>query len=272
MRPRATRVSEGSHDMGHGMGHDLGRNIAFLTRLRQIADACEPGAECPTSALALFNIYLARLYARLDIGQSNRPTHKARAEADSTLAELRLDVLRIEVASARVCADVFAAIRYHIEMARRALAIRITRDDDTQDDWLDGAAVRPSATVLIFDARFRVARHDRMLPLAKELEKVCADVRKTLHASLVALQWIWCPELACKLPSPCGRVEKSQRDFSGRGHARAAPHPEICSVQSNQTARFPARKFRPSRKGRVRKAKGRPVEPDALSGVVPSCQ
>ena len=140
--------------MGHGMGHDLGRNIAFLTRLRQIADACEPGAECPTSALALFNIYLARLYARLDIGQSNRPTHKARAEADSTLAELRLDVLRIEVASARVCADVFAAIRYHIEMARRALAIRITRDDDTQDDWLDGAAVRPSATVLIFDGRF----------------------------------------------------------------------------------------------------------------------
>ena len=151
--------------MGHGMGHDLGRNIAFLTRLRQIADACEPGAECPTSALALFNIYLARLYARLDIGQSNRPTHKARAEADSTLAELRLDVLRIEVASARVCADVFAAIRYHIEMARRALAIRITRDDDTQDDWLDGAAVRPSATVLIFDRHFRGARHDRMLPL-----------------------------------------------------------------------------------------------------------
>ena len=138
----------------------MGRNIAFLTRLRQIADACEPGAECPTSAVALFNIYLARLYARLDIGQSNRPTHKARAEADSTLAELRLDVLRIEVASARVCADVFAAIRYHIEMARRALAIRITRDDDTQDDWLDGAAVRPSATVLIFDSAFsrRTAR------------------------------------------------------------------------------------------------------------------
>jgi hypothetical protein len=154
---RATRDSEGSHDMG--------RNIAFLTRLRQIADACEPGAECPASAVALFNIYLARLYARLDIGQSNRPTHKARAEADSTLAELRFDVLRIEVASAGACADVFAAIRYHIEMARRALAIRITCDDDTQDDWFDGATVRPSATVLIFDAHFRGARHDRMLPL-----------------------------------------------------------------------------------------------------------
>ena len=143
----------------------MGRNTAFLTRLRQIADACEPGAKCPASAIALFNIYLARLYARLDIGRSNRPTHKARAEADVTLAELRFDVLRIEVASAGACADVFAAIRYHIEMARRALAIRMTRDDDTQNARLDDAAVRPSATVLIFDARFRGARHDRMLPL-----------------------------------------------------------------------------------------------------------
>jgi hypothetical protein len=151
--------------MGHDMGHDLGRNIAFLTRLRQIADACEPGAACPASAIALFNIYLARLYARLDIGQSNRPTHKARAEADITLAELRFDVLRIEVASAGACATVFAAIRYHIEMARRALAIRITCDNDTQDDWRDGATDRLSATVLIFDARFHGARHDRMLPL-----------------------------------------------------------------------------------------------------------
>jgi hypothetical protein len=141
------------------------RNIAFLTRLRQIADECAPGDKCPASAVALFNIYLARLYAELNIGQSNRPTTKAKAQADSTLADLRLDVLRIEVASTGACAVVFAAIRYLIEMARRALAIRITCDDDTQDDWPDGAAVRPSATVLIFDERFRGARHDGMLPL-----------------------------------------------------------------------------------------------------------
>jgi len=140
------------------------RNIAFLTRLRQIADECAPGDKCPASAVALFNIYLARLYGELNIGQSNRPTTKAKAEADGTLADLRLDVLRIEVASTGACAVAFAAIRYLIEMARRALAIRITCDDDTQDDWPDGTIAddrQPSATVLVFDARCRGARHDR---------------------------------------------------------------------------------------------------------------
>jgi hypothetical protein len=158
MRTRAKRDSEGSRDMC--------RNIAFLTRLRQIADECAPGEKCPASAVALFNIYLARLYAELNIGQSNRPTTKAKAEADSALAELRLDVLRIEVASTGACAVVFAAIRYLIEMARRALAIRITCDDDTQDDWPDGTIADdrpPLATVLVFDARF--SRHDRTLSL-----------------------------------------------------------------------------------------------------------
>jgi hypothetical protein len=161
MRPRVKRDSEGSRDMC--------RNIAFLTRLRQIADECAPGDKCPASAVALFNIYLARLYAELNIGQSNRPTTKAKAEADSTLADLRLDVLRIEVASTGACAVVFAAIRDHIEMARRALAIRITCDDDTQDDWPDGTIAddQPlSATVLVFDARFRGPRHDRTPSLA----------------------------------------------------------------------------------------------------------
>ena len=144
------------------------RNIAFLTRLRQIADECAPGDKCPASAVALFNIYLARLYAELNIGQSNRPTNKAKMEADSTLADLRLDVLRIEVASTGACAVVFAAIRYLIEMARRALAIRITCDEGTQDDWSDGTMAGdrpPSATVLVFDARFCGARYDRTLSL-----------------------------------------------------------------------------------------------------------
>ena len=93
---------------------------------------------------------------------ANRPATKAKAEADSTLAELRLDVLRIEVASAGACATVFAAIRYHIEMARRALAIRITCDDDAQDDWPDDMITDdrpPSATVLVFNTRFRGVRH-----------------------------------------------------------------------------------------------------------------
>ena len=157
MRPRAERDNEGNRDMC--------RNIAFLTRLRQIADECAPGDKCPASAVVLFNIYLARLYAELNIGRSNRPTTQAKAEADSTLADLRLDVLRIEVASTGACAVVFAAIRYLIEMARRALAIRITCDDDTRDDWLDGATVRPSASVLILDTHFRGARHDRTLSL-----------------------------------------------------------------------------------------------------------
>jgi hypothetical protein len=160
MRPRAKRDSEGSRDMC--------RNIAFLTRRRQIADECAPGDKCPASAIALFNIYLARLYAESNIGRSNRPTTIAKAKADTTLAELRLDVLRIEVASTGACAVVFAAIRYLIEMARRALAIRITSDDDTQDDWPDGTIADdwpPSATVLVFGVRFRSVRHDRMLSL-----------------------------------------------------------------------------------------------------------
>jgi hypothetical protein len=144
------------------------RNIAFLTRLRQIADECAPGDQCPASAIALFNIYLSRLYAELNIGQSNRPTTKTKAEADSTLADLRLEVLRTEVASTGVHAVVFAATRYLIEMARRALAIRITCDDYTQGNWPDGTSADdrpPSATVLVFDVRFRGTRHERTLSL-----------------------------------------------------------------------------------------------------------
>jgi len=136
----------------------MSQNIAFLTRLRQIAEESPPCDRCPPGAVSLFNIYLGRLYAQLDIGQSNRPTMRAKAQADSTLAALRIDVLRTEVAASNASAAVFAAIRYQIEMARRVLAIRITSDEDSPDALSDGRAAGLSATLVAFDVRLRARR------------------------------------------------------------------------------------------------------------------
>jgi hypothetical protein len=103
-------------------------NVAFLRRLRQIVSEAASREERNDQALALFNSYRKRLYSQLGIGPSNRPTGTAKAYVDRVLADLRLKVLEAEVWAVDSSAAVFTTVRHRIEMARRALAIRIVED------------------------------------------------------------------------------------------------------------------------------------------------
>src|SRR5262249_33075137 len=67
----------------------MSENAAFLLRLHRIADERALCDECTMRSIALFNLYRTRLYARLGIGSSNRPTTQAKALADHALADLR---------------------------------------------------------------------------------------------------------------------------------------------------------------------------------------
>jgi hypothetical protein len=106
-------------------------HVTLLIRLGQIAGehcSCEERA---SHALALVNAYTARLYARVGISPSNRLAMSTRSFADQTLADLRREILSVEVHAADSCRRVFTAVRHRIEMARRVLASRIVDEDAT---------------------------------------------------------------------------------------------------------------------------------------------
>ena len=71
-----------------------------------------------------------------------RVPKRAKAMATDTLDDLRLKVLKAEIAAPAATAAIFATARYRIEMVRRALEIRIVDDEAaatpsrlaTQDD------------------------------------------------------------------------------------------------------------------------------------------
>ncbi|MFZ3349711.1 MAG: hypothetical protein WA268_02430 [Xanthobacteraceae bacterium] len=104
------------------------RNVALLTRLEQIAAQPCPCEERAAYALTLIKADIARLYAWLGIGASNRIDIKAKVFADNRLADLRNRVLRTEVHTPAPSRPIFTAVRHHIEMIRRVLASRIAED------------------------------------------------------------------------------------------------------------------------------------------------
>ncbi len=79
-------------------------------------------------ALTLIKADIARLYAWLGIGASNRIDIKAKVFADNRLADLRNRVLRTEVNASAPSRPIFTAVRHHIEMIRRVLASRIAEN------------------------------------------------------------------------------------------------------------------------------------------------
>jgi hypothetical protein len=101
------------------------RNVALLTRLEQIAAQPCPCEERTACALTLVKADIARLYARLGIGASNRIDSKAKSFADDKLADLRNRVLAAEMHTPGPPRPVFTAVRHRIEMIRRVLASRI---------------------------------------------------------------------------------------------------------------------------------------------------
>ena len=105
-----------------------GMNDAFLTRLSQIIDEAAPDAARAAVAVALVDAYRHSLYGRLRIGASRRPTTQAKDQAKDALDDLRLKVLRAELAAPAGAARIYLLARQRIEMARRALALCIIDD------------------------------------------------------------------------------------------------------------------------------------------------
>jgi hypothetical protein len=123
----------------------MNKSGSLVVSLRRIAeDTSQP--DRIAQAFALFDAYKAALYRQHDIGPCNRPARLAKAEADRALADLRSDVLRAEIAAAAPAVIILTAVRHRIEMARRALAIRIVAEAGaTLLQEFGGSATDPGA-------------------------------------------------------------------------------------------------------------------------------
>jgi hypothetical protein len=97
----------------------------FMSRLRQIiADAdCD---DATSLALNMFRSYKRDLYEEFEIRSANRLPRTVKAQVNDLLAELRLEVLRAEFEASELSPmrTICSAVRWDIDMARRALALR----------------------------------------------------------------------------------------------------------------------------------------------------
>ena len=96
-----------------------------MNRLRRIvADAtCD---DATSLALNMFRSYKRDLYDEFEIRSANRLTRAVKMQVSDVLAELRLEVLRTEFEAAEPSPvrTICSAVRWDIDMARRALALR----------------------------------------------------------------------------------------------------------------------------------------------------
>jgi hypothetical protein len=111
----------------------MSANAAFVTRLRHIVDTSVPSDERAVRAMALLDLHKARLYDQLGITPSCRPTVQAKTQAEDALDDLRLKVLKVEIDAPASSTEIYAGIRHRIEMTRRALAIRLTDNEERMD-------------------------------------------------------------------------------------------------------------------------------------------
>jgi hypothetical protein len=100
-------------------------STVFMNRLRRIvADAaCD---DSTSLALNMFRSYRRDLYDEFEIRSANRLTRSVKTQVNDVLAELRLEVLRAEFEAPEPSPmrTICAAVRWDIDMARRALALR----------------------------------------------------------------------------------------------------------------------------------------------------
>jgi len=121
----------------------MSANLAVLTRLSRIAG--EPASDVARAAAtcALVDAYTRGLYDRLGIVMTHRPTIRAKQDAKDELDAVRLMVFRAELGAADGVAHVFATARQRIEMARRALDLRLV-DEERRREGNAGPAAGPS--------------------------------------------------------------------------------------------------------------------------------
>src|SRR5262245_55998308 len=99
--------------------------VVFMSRLRRIIAEADCN-DATSHALNMFRSYKRDLYEEFDIRASNRLTGSVKAQVNDVLAELRLEVLRAEFEADEPSPvrTICAAVRWDIDMARRALALR----------------------------------------------------------------------------------------------------------------------------------------------------
>lgn len=104
--------------------------------------------DCTSRALDAFRCYKRDLYSHFDVRSSNRLTRAVKACVDDTLADLRHDVLRAEVAAPgqSPVRAVWSELRREIDMTRRALALRREHPDDDISAYIAELAVDYAVT------------------------------------------------------------------------------------------------------------------------------
>jgi hypothetical protein len=162
-------------------------NAAFLTRLCRIADASAPREERSACASALLDAYTTRLYDRLGITATPRPSRRAKAQAEDVLGDLRLRVLKMEIGAPACAAEIFATTRHRIEMTRRALAIRLASDEGAGDRSV--ARVRAADRVIAVRPS-RLKPGQRRATACREDRRWIAEIHRRLDdRRVIATSW-----------------------------------------------------------------------------------
>jgi hypothetical protein len=107
----------------------MSANVAFLTRLARIAGETVCAETRATRARALVHAYETVLYVGLGIAGQRRPTARAKEIANESFEALRRELLKSEIDAPPATMAMYAAARERVEMARRALALRVTIED-----------------------------------------------------------------------------------------------------------------------------------------------
>src|SRR5215468_1328249 len=102
----------------------MSADLAFLARLSLIADRAASDV-ARTAARALVDACKHCLYDRLGIVRTRRPTTRAREDAKDELDALRRMVFRAEESAEPSASRIYATARQPIDMARRALDLRL---------------------------------------------------------------------------------------------------------------------------------------------------
>ncbi len=134
----------------------MSAHLAVLTRLSRIADEAASDVARAAAVRALVDAYSHGLYVRLGIAPAHRPTARAKEDAKDALDALRLTVFRAELGADAAAARIFAVARQRIEMARRALDLRLVADEGSRSPEIgrsaDGAVAKPDDDRTLIDA------------------------------------------------------------------------------------------------------------------------
>ena len=157
----------------------MSAHLAVLTRLSRIADEAASDVARAAAARALIDAYSHGLLDRLGIVAAQRPTTRAKQDAKDALDALRLAVFRAELAADAAAVQIFAVARQRVEMARRALELRLVAEEGSADPpsaGSDGPPAAPHDHGTFIDAVRRRLRDEGALVAGREAIRRSRDL------------------------------------------------------------------------------------------------